>query len=97
MFVFPIMLDANENPFEATPVFQSFILGLRLTSSARAKENWYVRVHRYTIPLCQTSPILPLLIKILHYCPHLQRVCCTLYSSDSAGQRALRITLFSAS
>ena len=36
------------------------------------KKYWHVSGHRYTIPPRQTSPLPPLLIKILHYCPHVQ-------------------------
>ena len=64
--------------------------------SAQTEKNWHVRGHHYAIPSRQTSPILPLPSKNLPYlyCPHVQHACCTLYSSDSVGQRALRSTLF---
>ena len=36
------------------------------------QKNWHVRGHRYAIPPRQTSPLPPLPINILHYCPHVQ-------------------------
>ena len=81
LLFFLLMLDAQERPFLTTPLFQSYIHRLRLTSSAQTEKNCHVRGQCYAIPPGQTSPILPLPINILHYCPHAQHACCTLYNS----------------
>ena len=85
LLFFLLMLDAQERPFLTPSVFESYIHGLRLTSSAQTEKNWSVRGHRYAIPPLQTSPIPQLLIKILHYCPHVQHACCIFYSSSSVA------------
>ena len=39
------------------------------------RKNWHVRGHRYAIPPRQTSPLPPLPIKMLRYCPHVHVAC----------------------
>ena len=39
------------------------------------RKNWHVRGHRYAIPPRPTSPLPPLPIKILRYCPHVHVAC----------------------
>ena len=57
------------------------------------QKNWHVRGHRCAVPPHQTSPIPPSVIKVLHYCPHVQHVCCAVHSSNSVGQRSEHCTV----
>ena len=76
---------------------KTYTPGLRYTSSAETEKNWHLRGHRYAITLRQTSPIPPLLIKILHEWRQasmhivLYSVHCTLYSGRFK-RRILRLT-----
>ena len=59
------------------------------------RKHCHVRGHRYAVPPGQSSRSPPLPIKILHYCPHVQHACGTLYGSTMCSEHFALVTVHS--